>query len=81
MASDCWLYRLLFSAAASSDCVDASSLFIPFSSASSVISMSLRWRRELVEEGMDPEAACSKQAEDNALSVNSDAAARAKTVS
>lgn len=57
------------------------SSFVPVSSASSVISISRRRRRELDEEVIDPEAVCKRQADDRALSLSSDAWVRASTVS
>ena len=59
----------------------ASRLSVAFSSASSVISISLRRRRELEEEVIEPEAACNKHAEDSALSVRSVDLDNEKTVS
>ena len=59
----------------------ASRLSVAFSSASSVISISLRRRRELEEEVIEPEAACNKHADDRALSVRSEDLAMEKTVS
>lgn len=64
-----------------SACSGASLLLVVFSSASSVISFSLRRRRELEDEVIEPEAAWSKHAEDNALSVSSDDCERVNTVS
>lgn len=71
MTSDIWL-DLFCEISGAGDSAGASLFPGAFSSASSVISFSLRRRRELDEEVIDPEAACSKQAEDNALSVSSD---------
>lgn len=51
------------------------------SSASSTIPVSFWRRRELDEDVMEPEAACRRQAEDRAPSVNSEDAANAKMVS
>lgn len=70
VTSDSWLV-LLCGGLIFEDFPGASWLFAVLSSASSVISFSLRRRRELEEEVIDPEAACSKHAEDNALSVSS----------
>lgn len=58
---------------------DASSL--PFSSASSVISINRRRRRELEEDVIEVEAVCRRHAEDKALSVRSEALDKARTVS
>jgi hypothetical protein len=52
-----------------------------FSSASSAISISLRRRRELEEEVIEPEAVCNRHAEDSALSVRSADFAKENTVS
>lgn len=57
------------------------SCFVPFSSASSVISISRRRRRELDEDVIDPDAVCKRHADDRALSLSSDAWDRASTVS
>lgn len=57
------------------------SSFVPFSSASSVISISRRRRRELEEEVIEVEAVWRRQAEDKALSVRSEALDRGSTVS
>lgn len=57
------------------------SYFVPFSSASSVISISRRRRRELEEEVIEVEAVWRRQAEDKALSVRSEALDRGSTVS
>jgi hypothetical protein len=51
------------------------------SSASSTMPVSFCLRTELDEEAIEAEAACRRQAEDKAPSVNSDAAANTKMVS
>jgi hypothetical protein len=68
-------------AAVSSFDPDSGCFEAAFSSSSSVISFSLRRRRELDEEVRDPEAVCSAQAEDNAFSVKSSGEVRGKIVS
>lgn len=79
VVSDRWLNA---SVSLSTVSVWGSSLLLtPFSSASSVISTSLRRRRELDDEVMDPEAVCREQAEESALSVSSVETEREKTVS
>lgn len=80
VTSDSWLV-LLCGGLVFENFPGASLLFAVLSSASSVISFSLRRRRELEEEVIDPEAACSKHAEDNALSVSSGACERVNTLS
>jgi hypothetical protein len=59
----------------------AASSLVPFSSASSVISISRRRRRELEEEVIEVEAVWRRHAEDKALSVRSEALDKASTVS
>jgi hypothetical protein len=54
---------------------------LPFSSASSVISINRRRRRELEEEVIEVEAVCRRHADDNALSVRSEALVNGRTVS
>lgn len=80
VASDTWLVDLCrLSGCGNGACV--SSLVVLVSSASSAISISLRRRRELEEEVIEPEAACNKHAEDSALSVRSADFAKENTVS
>ena len=86
MISDLWLPGLsLVSVGAGTDGgarVGASvSLGAPFSSASSVISISLRRRRELEEDVIDPEAVCKRHADERALSLRSEASVRVRVVS
>lgn len=57
------------------------SSLVPFSSASSVISLRTRRRRELDEEVSDPDAVCRRHAEDKALSLRSEAWVKGSTVS
>lgn len=57
------------------------SSFVPFSSASSVISISRRRRSELEEEVIEVDAVWRRQAEDRALSVRSEALDRGSMVS
>ena len=64
----------------SSGTVDCLLILIP-SSASSAISISLRRRRELVDEEVDPEAVCSEHAADSVLSFSSFDVVMGKTVS
>ena len=71
MVSDTWLALVCGISRFEGFWGDSLLLAVP-SSASSVISFSLRRRRELEDEVIDPEAACSKHAEDKALSVSSD---------
>ena len=80
MASDRWLKGLWGGNSLAGDLASLLSV-VAFSSASSVISISLRRRRELEEEVIEPEAVCSKQAEDRALSVRSEDLDSEKTVS
>lgn len=68
VASDRWLSASV-SLSTVRDC-GSSLLLAPFSSASSVISTSLRRRRELEDEVMEPEAVCREQAEESAFSVS-----------
>ena len=79
MASDRWLKGLWGDESLAGDLASLS--VAAFSSASSVISISLRRRRELEEEVIEPEAVCSKHAEDSALSVRSEDLDSEKTVS
>lgn len=85
VASDIWLPDLCLSSDWSGDggCFGSSvdSTFVPFSSASSVISLKRRRRRELVEEVIDPDAVWRRQADDSALSLRSEAWVMAKMVS
>lgn len=78
VVSDRWLNA---SVSLSTLSVCGSSLLTPFSSASSVISTSLRRRSELEEDVIEPEAVCSEQAEESALSVSSVETESEKTVS
>ena len=80
VASESWLNDLCRMPSVG-DCVCASSLPTVVSSASSAISFNRRRRRELDEEVIEPEAVCSRHAEDNALSVRSVGCATEKTVS
>jgi hypothetical protein len=59
----------------------SASSFVPFSSASSVISTRRRRRRELDEEVTEVEAVCKRHADDKALSVRSEALVKGRTVS
>ena len=79
VASDRWLKGLWGDESLAGDLASLS--VVAFSSASSVISISLRRRRELEEEVIEPEAVCSKHAEDSALSVRSEDLDSEKTVS
>lgn len=84
VASDFWLPdRCLVSTLAGGCGSDLSfvSSFAPFSSASSVISINRRRRRELEEDVIDPDAVWRRQAEDRALSFKSEACVRGRTVS
>lgn len=79
VASDFWLPDLC--RGWSSGLGGCASSLAPFSSASSVISINRRRRRELDEDVMEVDAVWSRQAEDSALSVSSAARARGRTVS
>lgn len=85
VASDIWLPDLCIGSdwTGAGGCFVSSvdSSFVPFSSASSVISLKRRRRRELDEEVIDPDAVWRRQAEDKALSLRSDAWVMAKMVS
>lgn len=80
VASERWLYGRYGGMSLAGD-LDWKFLSVACSSASSVISISLRRRRELEEEVIEPEAACNKHAEDSALSVRSVDLDSEKTVS
>lgn len=80
VASESWLKdRSRVSLPTDGACV--TSFVAGLSSASSAISISLRRRRELDEEVMEPDAVCSRHADDRALSVSSEACDKEKTVS
>lgn len=80
VASDSWLNDLCRKSLVEIGGGEAS-LLPGVSSASSAISISLRRRREFEEEVIEPEAVCSRHAEDSALSVSSDGCERENTVS